>query len=154
MSAIKPIPEGYGTVTPHLVVKDGRKAIEFYKKAFGAEERCAFNGPDGKTFMHGEIKIGNSILMLAAENPQMNARTANTLGGTPVTLALYVTEVDKSFKRAVDAGAKPILPPTDMFWGDRYSMVSDPDGHSWSIATHVKEPSPQEMDAAMKQMCK
>jgi uncharacterized glyoxalase superfamily protein PhnB len=154
MSKITPIPEGYATVTPHLVVKDGRKAIEFYKQAFGAEERCAFNGPDGKSFMHGEIKIGSSILMLAAENPQMNARTANTLGGTPVTLALYVTDVDKSFGRAVAAGAKPILPPTDMFWGDRYSMVSDPDGHSWSIATHVKDPSPQEMNEAMQKMCK
>ena len=153
MTTVKPIPDGYGTLTPHLVVKDGRKAIEFYKKAFGAEERCAFPGPDGK-FMHGEVKVGNSILMLAAENPQMNARTPNTLGGTPVTLALYVTDCDKAFKRAVDAGAKPIMPPADMFWGDRYSMVTDPDGHSWSIATHVKDPSPQEMNEAMQKMCK
>ena len=145
MSTIQPIPEGYGTVTPHIVVKDGRKAIEFYKKAFGAEERCAFNGPDGKSFMHGEIKIGSSILMLAAENPQMNAKTANTLGGTPVTLALYVTDVDKSFKRATDAGAKPIMPPADMFWGDRYGQVVDPFGHRWSMATPVEQVSPEQM---------
>jgi uncharacterized glyoxalase superfamily protein PhnB len=153
MANVKPIPEGYGTVTPHIVVKDGKRAIDFYKKAFGAEERCSFPGSDGKSFMHGEIKIGNSIVMLAGENPQWNATSPATLGGSSVTLALYVTDCDKSFKRAIDAGAKPVMPPADMFWGDRFSVVTDPDGHKWSIATHVKDPSPAEMQTAMKAMC-
>ncbi len=107
MATVKPIPDGYGTLTPHIVVKDGRKAIEFYKKAFGAEAGGVFDGPDGK-FMHGEIKIGNSRMMLSPENPQWGATSPATLGGSSVTLALYVTDTDKSFKRAVDAGAKPV----------------------------------------------
>jgi uncharacterized glyoxalase superfamily protein PhnB len=153
MANVKPIPEGYGTLTPHIVVKDGRRAIDFYKKAFGAEAGGVFDGPDGK-FMHGEIKIGNSRMMISPENPQWGATSPATLGGSAVTLALYVTDTDKSFKRAVDAGAKPVMPPADMFWGDRFAVVTDPDGHKWSIATHIKDPTPAEMDAAMKQMCK
>ncbi len=153
MATVKPIPDGYGTLTPHIVVKDGRKAIEFYKKAFGAEAGGVFDGPDGK-FMHGEIKIGNSRMMLSPENPQWGATSPATLGGSSVTLALYVTDTDKSFKRAVDAGAKPVMPPADMFWGDRFAVVVDPDGHKWSIATHVKDPTPAEMQQAMQAMCK
>ena len=152
MANVKPIPEGYGTLTPHIVVKDGRRAIDFYKKAFGAEAGGAFDGPDGK-FMHGEIKIGNSRMMISPENPQWGATSPATLGGSSVTLALYVTDTDKSFKRAVDAGAKPVMPPADMFWGDRFAVVTDPDGHKWSIATHVKDPTPDEMQKAMKAMC-
>ncbi len=154
MANVKPIPDGYHTVTPHIVVKDIRRAVEFYKKAFGAEERFMMPGPDGKSLMHGEMKIGNSHVMLAAENPQWKSAGPISLGGTPVTLSLYVTECDKSFKRAVDAGAKPEMPPTDMFWGDRFAMVSDPDGHKWSIATHTSDPTQAQMAEGMKAMCK
>jgi len=154
MANVKPIPEGYATLTPHLVVKDIEKSVEFYKKAFGAEVCGVFPGPDGKP-MHGDIKIGNSHVMLSPENPQWQTKGPAALGGSPVTLALYVTSVDQSFKRAVDAGAKPAMPPTDMFWGDRFSMVSDPEGHVWSISTHIKDPTPAEMEKAMKEsgMC-
>jgi len=153
MANVKPIPDGYYTVTPHIVVKDIRRAVEFYKKAFGAEAGLMIPGPDGKSVMHGEMKIGNSNVMLAAENPQWDSRGPATLGGSPVTLALYVTECDKSFKRAVDAGATPGMPPTDMFWGDRFAMVVDPDGHKWSIATHTSDPTPAQMAEGMKAMC-
>ncbi len=153
MANVKPIPDGYHTITPHIVVKDIRKAVEFYKKAFGAEERFMMPGPDGKTLMHGEVKIGDSHMMLGAENPQWNSRGPLSLGGTPVTIALYVTDCDKSYKRAVDAGAKPGMPPSDMFWGDRWSMVTDPDGHNWSIATHTSDPTPAQMAEGMKKMC-
>lgn len=152
MANVKPIPDGYHTITPHIVVKDAHKAIAFYKKAFGAEERCVMNGPDGKTVMHAEIKIGDSHVMIGVENPQWNSRGPLSLGGTPVTLALYVTDCDKAFKRAVDAGAKPGMPPSDMFWGDRWSMVTDPDGHNWSIATHISDPTPEQMLEGMKKM--
>ncbi|MBK7642347.1 MAG: VOC family protein [Planctomycetes bacterium] len=151
MSKIQPIPEGFTSVTPHIIVKDIKNAVAFYQKAFGAEACHIFPGPDGKP-MHGDIKIGNAHVMLSPENPQWQARGPLALGGTPVTLALYVTDVDASFKRAVDAGAKPVMPPADMFWGDRFSVVTDPEGHSWSIATHTKDPSPEQMMEEMKKM--
>jgi uncharacterized glyoxalase superfamily protein PhnB len=153
MPNVKPVPDGYHTITPHIVVKDIRRAADFYKKAFGAEERFMMPGPDGKTLMHGEVKIGDSHLMLAAENPQWNSRGPVALGGTPVTIALYVNDCDKSYKRAIDAGATPGMPPSDMFWGDRWSMVKDPDGHCWSIATHTSDPTPAQMAEGMKKMC-
>lgn len=151
MPNVKPIPDGYYSVTPHIVVKDIDKAVDFYKKAFGAETIGIFPGPDGKP-MHGDIKIGNAHVMLSPESPKMGSRSPATLGGSPVTLALYVTNVDQSFKRAVDAGAKAVMPPADMFWGDRFSVVIDPEGHTWSISTHVKDPTPEEMQQAMKAM--
>jgi uncharacterized glyoxalase superfamily protein PhnB len=145
----KPIPDGYRTITPHLIVKDGAKAIDFYKKAFGAEERGRMAGPDGR-LMHAELKIGDSIVMLADEYPEMGGKSPATLSGTPVTLHLYVTDADAAFKKAVAAGAKATMPIADMFWGDRYGRVTDPFGHEWSIATHMKDMTADEMAKAAK----
>lgn len=143
----KPIPEGYHSLTPHLIVKDAAKAIDWYAKAFGATEILRMPGPGGKGVMHAEIKIGDSHIMMAEENPAFNNKSPSTLGGSPVALHLYVEDADKAFKQAVDAGAKAEMPPQDMFWGDRYGKVTDPDGHSWSIATHTKDMSPEEIMA-------
>jgi PhnB protein len=140
---VKPIPPGYHTVTPYLVVSDAAKAIEFYKQAFGATERGRMAGPQGK-IAHAELQIGDSFVMLSDE--MMGNKSPQTLGGSPVSLFLYVENVDSSFKRAVDAGAKADMPPADMFWGDRFGKLSDPFGHSWSLATHIEEVSPQEME--------
>ena len=140
----KPIPEGHHTVTPHLIMRDAAKAIDFYKKAFGAEEVFRMPGPDGKTIMHAELKIGNSMIFLADEFPTMGCVGPATLKGSPVTLHLYVENVDTFFNRAVKAGAKATMPVQDMFWGDRYGKLEDPFGHHWSVATHVEDVSPQE----------
>jgi PhnB protein len=145
MSNVKPIPEGFRTLTPHIVVSNASEAIEFYKKAFGAVEIWRSPGPDGKSIMHAEVKIGDSILMLNDEFPEMGSKSPKTVGGTSVTLSLYVEDVDKVFKQAVDAGASVIMPVDDMFWGDRYGMLTDPFGHQWAVATHVKDLSPEEI---------
>ncbi len=142
--AVNPIPEGFTSVTPHLIIKDAGKAIDFYKKAFGAEELFRMPGPDGKTVMHAEIKIGNSHVMLADEFPDYGCVGPQTLKGSPVTIHLYVENADASYKRAVDAGAKATMPLTDMFWGDRYGKIEDPFGHHWSIATHIEDVAPEE----------
>jgi PhnB protein len=151
---VKPIPEGYHTITPYLIVKDGPRAIEFYKKAFGAQELFRMAGPDGK-IAHAELQIGNSRFMLGTESPQTGSQSPETLKGTPVGLFLYLEDVDAAFKRAVDAGAKATQPPQDMFWGDRYGKVADPFGHEWQLATHKEDVAPAEMDkraqAAMRQ---
>jgi PhnB protein len=151
---VKPIPEGYHTITPYLIVKDGPRAIEFYKKAFGAQELFRMAGPDGK-IAHAELQIGNSRFMLGTEAPEMGSRSPETLKGTPVGLFLYLEDVDTAYKRAVDAGAKAQQPPQDMFWGDRYGKVADPFGHEWQLATHKEDVTPEEMgkraQAAMKQ---
>ena len=149
----KPIPDGFGTLTPHITVKGARKAIEFYKKAFGAEELVNHAMPDG-TVMHASLRIGDSMLMLNDEFPQMGAKGPQSLGGTPVTLHLFVQDVDKAFDRAVQAGAKAIMPVADQFWGDRYGIVSDPFGHQWSIATHKRDVTPDELKKAMASMPK
>ena len=149
MSKAKPIPDGYHTITPHLICRDAASTIEFYKKAFGAEEVMRMPGPGG-TIMHAELKIGDSCFMIAGENPEWNCKSPMALGGTPVSIHLYVADVDKSFERAVKAGAKVKMPVSDMFWGDRYGQIEDPSGHTWSLATHVKDMTPQEIDAAMK----
>lgn len=141
----KPIPEGFTTVTPYLVFKDCRKAIEFYKQAFGAQELFAMPGPEGKGIMHAELKIGNSIIMLGDEQPDMSCRSAETLGGSPVTFYLYVDNVDQAFRRALEAGAKSLMAVEDMFWGDRTGNVEDSFGHHWTLATHIKDLTPQEM---------
>ena len=141
----KPIPEGYHTLTPYLRVKGGEAAIEFYKKAFGAELRGKMPGPDGKTIMHAELKIGDSIIMLADECPEMGGKSPLSLGGTGLGLHVYVNDVDAAFKRAVDAGAKVKMPVSDMFWGDRYGQLQDPFGHEWSIATHKEDLPAQEI---------
>lgn len=139
----KPIPEGHHTVTPGLTVKGADKAIEFYKKAFGATEINRFKGPDGR-IMHAEIKIGDSIIFLSDEMP--GCASPQTLGGTPAGLYVYVDDVDAVFNRAVSAGAQVKMPVADMFWGDRFGQVMDPFGHPWSLSTHIEDVSPQEME--------
>ena len=143
----KPIPDGFHTSTPSLVVNDSKKAIEFYKKAFGANEIYHMDAPDGKC-MHAMVQIGDSFVMMSDEFPQMGARSPTTIGGTPVTLHLYVEDADKIFNQAVEAGAKVAMSISDAFWGDRYGAVIDPFGHSWAIATHQKDMSPEEMKKA------
>jgi uncharacterized glyoxalase superfamily protein PhnB len=151
MSNVKPIPDGMHTITPHLVCADASAAIAFYQKAFGAVEMFRLPGPDGK-LMHGSVRIGDSTVMLADEFPQCGSQGPLALKGTPVTLHLYVNDADAAFKRAVDAGATVRMPLEDMFWGDRYGVVTDPFGHSWSIATRQREVTQEEMQAAMKKM--
>ena len=143
---VQPIPEGYTTLTPYVTVKDGNAAIEFYKKAFGAEEIFRMPGPDGKSVMHAEIQIGNARLMLNAEYPmEGTAKAPSSINATTVTLHMYVPDVDASFKRALDAGATTLMEPMDAFWGDRFGKVADPFGHHWSIATHTQDLTPQEI---------
>jgi PhnB protein len=149
--AVKAIPEGYGTVTPYIVVREAGKAIDFYKKAFGAEEVFRMPGPDGKSVAHAEIRIGNSMVMLSDENPEWGTKSPLTLGGTPVSLFIYSPDVDAAFKRAVDAGCSAEMPPADMFWGDRFSKVKDPFGHSWQIATHKEDVPMEEMEKRAKE---
>ncbi len=144
--AVKPIPDGYSTVTPYLVVRNAGQAIEFYKKALGAEEIFRMPGPDGKSVAHAEVRIGNSMVMLSDENPEWGTKSPQTLNGTPVSLFIYSENVDAAFQRATQAGCKTVMPPTDMFWGDRFCKLTDPYGHSWQIATHKEDVSPAEME--------
>jgi uncharacterized glyoxalase superfamily protein PhnB len=144
--AVKPIPDGQNTIIPHLVVKGAAQAIEFYKKAFGAVELGRMPMPDGKTLMHAHLTIGPAHLFLVDDMPGMGPCAAPTPSGTsPVTLHLYVEDVDTFCKKAEAAGAKMLMPPMDMFWGDRYAKLSDPFGHQWSFATHKDDPTPEEM---------
>src|SRR4029077_609830 len=142
---VKAVPEGYHTLTPSLTVRDGAKAIDFYKKAFDAKERMRIPGPDG-LLMHAEMQVGDSIIMLADEMPEMSAKAPASVGAVSSSLYVYVPDVDAAFKRAVEAGAKVIMPPADMFWGDRFGTVEDPSGHRWGLATHKEDPSPAEME--------
>ncbi len=144
----KPIPEGYHTVQANLIVRNAAEAIEFYKEAFGAEERFRFEMPGGK-IGHAELKIGDSIIMLADEIPQGCCRSPEALGGTAVNIFLYVEDVDAFVNRAVSAGAKVTMPVKDMFWGDRYGQFSDPFGHFWSVATHQEDLPMEEMRRRM-----
>jgi uncharacterized glyoxalase superfamily protein PhnB len=137
--------EGYQTVTAALTVRNGAEAIEFYKKAVGAEEIMRVPGPDGKSLMHAEIRVGNSRIMLGDVSPAMGCLAPVTLGGPGGSLYVYVPDVDAAFKRAVAAGAKVLMPVTDMFYGDRFGQVEDPSGHRWGLATHVEEVAPEEM---------
>jgi len=141
---VKPIPEGYHTATPYLIVKDAARAIEFYKKAFGATELMRMPGPGGK-IGHAEIKIGDSPIMLADEVPGMGFRSPESLGGSPISILLYVEDVDVVFSEALAAGAKVQRPVADEFYGDRTGGVTDPFGHVWYIATHKEDVSPEEM---------
>ena len=138
-------------VTPHLVCAGAAKAIEFYKKAFGAVERMRLPGKDGR-LMHGAIEIGGATVMLVDEMPEWGALSPKALKGTPVTIHLYVDDVDAFFQRAVEAGATVKMPVADMFWGDRYGVIVDPFGHNWSIATHLRDMTADEIQRAMKQM--
>jgi len=141
----RPIPEGFHTVTPGLVVRDAAKAIEFYKKALGAQELMRMPGPDGK-IMHAELKIGDSVVFIADENSRMgNIKSPQTLGGCTGVLNVYVPNVDELFKQAIAAGGKESMAVVDQFWGDRYGSLIDPFGYSWGIATHKEDLSPKEM---------
>ena len=152
MNKPSPIPPGMHSVTPHLVCAGAADAIAFYKKAFNAQELAQLAGPDGK-LMHGMIKIGDSALMLVDEYPQWDSLGPKARNGTSVTLHLYVEDADAQFKQAIDAGCSVRMPLTDMFWGDRYGVLQDPFGHLWSIATHVRDVSPEEIRAAAEQGC-
>ena len=142
---VRPISEGFHTVTPIVVFKDTREAIEFYKKAFGAVERYAMPGPDGKGIMHAEVGIGDSTMMMSDERPNCPAKSAQTVGQSPVGFYLYVQDVDAAFQRAVNAGASEQMKVQDMFWGDRVGSVKDPFGYSWMLATHVRDLTPEEI---------
>jgi uncharacterized glyoxalase superfamily protein PhnB len=152
MSEVKPIPEGMNTVTPHLVCRGAGRAIEFYKKAFGAQEIGRMDMPEGGKVLHAAIRIGNSVIMLIDEFPEWNTVGPQTLNGSPVTIHLYVENAELVFTRAVQAGATVIMPLEDMFWGDRYGKLQDPFGHTWSIATHTRDVSHEEMTQAAKEM--
>ena len=147
---VKPIPEGYRTITPYLVVDDARAAIEFYRRAFGAKEVMKMDGPGGK-ISHAELKIGDSMIMLSDEMPGTGTRAPKSLGGTTAGVFLYVENADTTFQQAVAAGAKVDTPLADMFWGDRYGKLTDPFGHCWSLATHKEEVSQEEMARRMKE---
>ena len=138
------IPKGYHTVTPSIVVADAAKAIEFYKKALGAEELMRFPGPDG-SIMHAEIRVGDSTIMLGEEMPEHGGRSPKSLGGTPVGFFVYGENVEAAWKRAVDAGAKVVMPLADQFWGDRTGCLEDPDGHRWWLAQHMEDLTPDEL---------
>ncbi|MYM73227.1 VOC family protein [Duganella sp. FT134W] len=138
------------TVIPHLVCEGAADAIEFYKKAFNAVEQMRMPGDNGR-IMHAALTIGDSTIMLADDFPEYGGLGPKALKGSPVTLHMVVPDVDASFQQAVDAGASVRMAPADMFWGDRYGQVTDPFGHHWSIATHIKDMTPEEMMAAMKQ---
>jgi PhnB protein len=142
--AVKPIPQGYHTVTPYLIVKDAARAIDFYKKAFGATEVMRMAAPGGKVG-HAEIKVGDSPVMLADEFPDMGIRGPQSLGGSPVSLLLYVEDVDARFRQALAAGATVLKPLKDQFYGDRSGTLTDPFGHVWTLATHKEDVSPEEM---------
>ena len=144
MSKVKPIPEGYHTVTPYLIIKDAASAIEFYKRAFRATEMMRMTQPDGRVG-HAEIKIGDSRIMLADEFPEIDARSPQSLGGSPVGLLLYVEDVDALTSQAIAAGATVVRPVKDQFYGDRSGTLADPFGHQWTIATHKEDVSPEEM---------
>ena len=149
------IPSGHEGLIPHLVVDDAAGAIEFYKKAFGAEEIARCPSPDGKKLMHVELMIGGRPIYLADDFPEFcggKARTPKSLGASPVNIHQYVTDCDAAMKRAEAAGATVTFPPTDMFWGDRYGKVDDPYGHVWAFATHLRDPSPEEMATAAQAM--
>ena len=151
MSNVNAIPNGMHTVSPHLVCAGAAAAIEFYKKAFNATETSRLPGPNGR-LMHASIRIGDSVVMLVDEMPEHGALGPKSLNGSPVTIHLYVDDADMVAARAVRAGAKTTMPVTDMFWGDRYGKIVDPFGHHWSIAEHLEDPTPQQMQERMAAM--
>jgi PhnB protein len=146
----KAIPEGYGTVTPYLVLKDTGKAIDFYKRAFGAQEICRMMGPGGRGVMHAEIKIGDSWIFMSDEFPGTGAKSPEAAGAVTASLHIYCEDVDAAFQKAVKAGAKTTMPPADMFWGDRYAKITDPFGHQWGLATHKEDLTQEEMAKRME----
>ncbi|SAL79809.1 glyoxalase/bleomycin resistance protein/dioxygenase superfamily protein [Caballeronia peredens] len=151
-SAVDRIPAGMHSLTPHLCCAGAAEAIEFYKRAFNAVELGRLPGPDGK-LMHAMVQIGDSKLMLVDENPAFGMLGPTAIKGSPVTIHLYVEDADATVKQAADAGAKVTMPVAEMFWGDRYGRLEDPFGHQWSVATHVRDVSPDEMKGAMSKGC-
>jgi PhnB protein len=151
-SQVKPVPDFMHTVTPHLICGGAAEAIEFYKKAFGAEEMSRMPGPGGK-LIHAMIRIGDSTVMLVDEFPEWGGFSPVLLKGTPVTLHLQVADCDAAFQRAVDAGATVKMPLADMFWGDRYGVLQDPFGHNWSVATHMRDLTPEQLRDAAREAC-
>jgi PhnB protein len=149
--AVKPIPDGYSAVTPYLTVKGAAAAIEFYKQAFGAEQILRLDAPDGSV-AHAEIRIGGAVIMLSEENRDWGTTSPTTLGGTASAIMLYVTDADVVFNRAVAAGATVKMPIADQFYGDRSGSIVDPYGHQWSIATHIEDVSPEEIDRRAAKM--
>jgi PhnB protein len=142
---VKKIPDGYHTITPALVVKNGNAAIDFYKRAFGAVEVMRMAGPDGTSLMHAELEIGGSKVMLSDEQPSSGCRAPASLGSTSATLYVYVPDADAAVKQAVNAGATVVMPVADMFWGDRAGQVADPSGHRWMLATHKEDVAPADL---------
>jgi PhnB protein len=151
MSKVPYIPKGYNTVTPYLVIKGAAKAIDYYKKVFGATVVTRMDGPNG-TVGHAELKIGDSMIMLADENPAMGNKSATTIGASPVSLYVYLPDVDKVVEKATAEGAKILKPVQDQFYGDRSGFIQDPFGHLWGIATHVEDVSETEMKERMKKL--
>ena len=148
--AAQPIPEGYHSVNPSLAIDGASEAIEFYKRAFGARERMRMPAPDGR-IAHAELEVGDSVVMLSDPFPQSEVRPPRELGGTSVSVFLYVEDVDAVFQQAVDAGATVTMPLEDMFWGDRFGTLTDPYGHHWALATRVEDVPPEEMEERAKQ---
>jgi PhnB protein len=151
MSKVNYIPKGYSTVTPYLVIKGAAKAIDYYKNVFGATVVVRMDGPNG-TVGHAELQIGDSRIMLADENPQMGNRSAESIGGSPVSLYVYLPDCDKVVAKATASGAKVLKPVADQFYGDRSGFIQDPFGHLWGIATHIEDVSEAEMKERMKKM--
>ena len=156
MSKAKPIPDGYDALIPYLVCRGAAKAIDWYKQVFGATEKLRMSPPDQPTIvMHAELQIRGHYLMLGDENPQRGALSPLSLNGPPPGgVMVYVPDVDAVFAKAQSLGAKPIMPPTEMFWGDRYGKFTDPFGHQWSVATHIKDPTPEEIAKGAEEACK
>jgi PhnB protein len=152
-SKVKPVPEGYHAVTPYLIVDGAAKALDFYKQVFGAKERMRMPGPGGKVG-HAEINIGDSVIMLADEHPEMGARGPKSIGGSPTSIVLYVENVDATVKAAVGAGAKILRPVEDKFYGDRSGTIEDPFGHHWHVSTHVEDVSSEELQRRAAAMAK
>jgi len=152
--ATQPIPPGHENIIPHLVCSPCAAALDFYKKAFGAEEIHRMPSLDGKKVMHAAMRIGSSYVFLNDDFPEFcggKSQTATALGGNSVSLHLYVQDCDAAIKRAMDAGATVVMPASDMFWGDRYGVITDPFGHKWAFATHIKDLTPEQMQAGMKE---
>ncbi len=155
MAEVKPIPEGHGGLIAHIVVDGAKAAMEFYTKAFGAEEICSMPMPGGDKIMHAEMKIGDAVLYLCDDFPEMcggKPRNPKALGTTSFNLHQYVVDTDAAIEKAVNAGATVEMPAMDMFWGDRFGMVVDPFGHRWAFGTHIADPTPEQMQAACEAM--
>jgi PhnB protein len=151
MAKVNPIPEGYPQVIPYLYVDGAAAAIDFYGKVLGTKERMRLGGPDGKVG-HAELELGDSVIMLADEFPDMGAKSPKSVGGSPVTISLYLEDVDGVFKKAIAEGATELRPPTDQFYGDRTAQFEDPWGHRWNVGTHVEDVPPDEMEKRAQAM--